>query len=454
MRGEIRNLSKRNKYVEESQQSCSIDENRNILCKLLDAYTDETRIAHLKALLYIWDSLLAEVDGRRRASMLFSEAYDVFIAFSQPNALKDLAHKDFNLQNQFRFSLLHAKYGLRIVIVRHNDECWILLHPDNFHLDNFFQSYNEVKEKRKNLLNKDLLQNLLLWMDSEWDRKVVRYILSLLFTRNAIDNLGVDSDSIGANRDAIETFLASLVEIEESAEADIADSLRRQKTNLATQITNKRRILIEKQLKWNQTQIDERKEEIEDINQKISKLDALLEQRNEDESWKKRVSRRKKRIIEERKLKKRKSNHGRPRLVDINDELYVAKCIEEKATAHGRRHDSVLYLNHRVKKKDFLKLVNHNHRLRGLPPIKSAMTIYNRGRAKRLNSRQAKRHIGRSLFCCKKSPKSEGRDNLLTHHCRAYKKNVIRQLYAKVGADLRVFPSGGGRGGIPPTNPK
>ena len=41
--------------------------------------------------------------------------------------------------------------------------------------------------------------------------------------------------------------------------------------------------------------------------------------------------------------------------MDENDEIFLAKAIENKATAHGRRKDSVLYLNHRVKKKRFFK---------------------------------------------------------------------------------------------------
>ena len=41
--------------------------------------------------------------------------------------------------------------------------------------------------------------------------------------------------------------------------------------------------------------------------------------------------------------------------MDEEDEQFVAKCIENKATAQGRHHDSVMYMHHRVKKSDFLK---------------------------------------------------------------------------------------------------
>ena len=42
--------------------------------------------------------------------------------------------------------------------------------------------------------------------------------------------------------------------------------------------------------------------------------------------------------------------------MDENYEIFLAKAIENKVTVHGRRKESVLYLNHRVKKKDLLKV--------------------------------------------------------------------------------------------------
>ena len=83
------------------------------------------------------------------------------------------------------------------------------------------------------------------------------------------------------------------------------------------------------------------------------------------------------------------------------DKQFVAKCIENKATAHGRRHDSVMYMHHRVKKSDVLKLVNYNHVSRGLPTLKSATTVYDRSKPKNERSLQAKKHLGLGLFCAK-----------------------------------------------------
>ena len=70
-------------------------------------------------------------------------------------------------------------------------------------------------------------------------------------------------------------------------------------------------------------------------------------------------------LLNKRRTKKRKLGAGRPVALDEEDEQFVAKCTAEKSTTHGRRHDMVLYLNHRVKKRHFLSLANYNLLRRG-----------------------------------------------------------------------------------------
>ena len=69
------------------------------------------------------------------------------------------------------------------------------------------------------------------------------------------------------------------------------------------------------------------------------------------------IKRKAKSLFEENRVKRRKiSSQGRLSLLDSEDEEFVAKCIEDKATYHGRRHDTVMYTNKRVKKVTFLIL--------------------------------------------------------------------------------------------------
>ncbi len=102
----------------------------------------------------------------------------------------------------------------------------------------------------------------------------------------------------------------------------------------------------------------------------------------------------------------------------------MAQCIEEKASYHGRRHETVMYTNQREKARDLLNVVNFKHIQEGKKLIKSATTAYNRARPANKRSIQAKRHKGKGLFSFKKPPKAEDNQNESTHHQRCHVKNI------------------------------
>ena len=62
--------------------------------------------------------------------------------------------------------------------------------------------------------------------------------------------------------------------------------------------------------------------------------------------------------------------------------------------------------------------------------IRSATTIYNRSRPKNIRALQAKRHIGKGLFCFKKPPKTEDSYNENTHHQRSHVNNAKLFLFS------------------------
>ncbi|CAG2257842.1 unnamed protein product [Mytilus edulis] len=53
-------------------------------------------------------------------------------------------------------------------------------------------------------------------------------------------------------------------------------------------------------------------------------------------------------LIKENRIKARRLGAGARPMLDSDDEEFIANAIESKSSAHGRRHDTVLYLNHRV----------------------------------------------------------------------------------------------------------
>ena len=143
------------------------------------------------------------------------------------------------------------------------------------------------------------------------------------------------------------------------------------------------------------------------------------------------IKRKAKSLFEENRVKRRKiSSQGRPSLLDSEDEEFVAKCIEDKATYHGRRHDTVMYTNKRVKKSDLLDIANYKLLQRGKQAIRSANTVYNRSRPRNIRSLQARRHCGKGLFCFKKPPKAEDNDNENTHFQRGHIKNIKLSFFS------------------------
>lgn len=136
-------------------------------------------------------------------------------------------------------------------------------------------------------------------------------------------------------------------------------------------------------------------------------------------------------LIVENRVKRRKLGAHRPTEMDEHEEQYLLKATEDMSTCHGRRHDTVVYLHHRLKAKDMLRIVNHRTATKGKRPLKVVSTVLTRGKPKRASSNQAKRHTGQSLFCCEKPPKTEDCQTELTHHQRAHVKNAVENFCYK-----------------------
>ena len=150
-------------------------------------------------------------------------------------------------------------------------------------------------------------------------------------------------------------------------------------------IKTKQDLLERKKVAWPDHIILEEESSIKDMIEKSSDIDRLLSE--DDASHRKRLNLMRKRkanqIIEETRVKRRKlGNQGAPRKLDDQDETYLAMCVEDKATYHGRRHDLVMYTNRRVKSRDLLNIANYRLLKAGKQMIKSATTVYNRCKPK------------------------------------------------------------------------
>lgn len=87
-------------------------------------------------------------------------------------------------------------------------------------------------------------------------------------------------------------------------------------------------------------------EEIEDLDSSIQDSKKVLEGGKPD-SMKTMVKRMTVKLLAQHRIKKLGS--GRKQLIDEEDERYLATRIVDKASAHGRRKDSTLYVSQRIK---------------------------------------------------------------------------------------------------------
>jgi len=280
-------------------------------------------------------------------------------------------------------------------------------------------------------LTADVLECVLASMDTEYDRNALKGILFTFLSRSEIYALGVKPDR------AVNFLSKTLQASQEVENAQLAAE-----DMIALRI-NERKSKIQEKL----DEIDKRLEKDGDLLSEKRKADmlqqkeALMErkehaesvQKQETASAKKSFLQQRKRLasslIEENRVKKRKRSCGAPSLLDSEDEEAIAKAIEDKSTAHGRRHDIVLYTNHRVKKKDFLSLANYFRLKQGKKLIKSATTVLNRARPRNVRSIAARSHKGKWLFCAKKPPKTENVENVCTKHQRKHVRNVKLSMF-------------------------
>jgi hypothetical protein len=226
-----------------------------------------------------------------------------------------------------------------------------------------------------------------------------------------------------------------------TAKEQVELHLQEKKKSLEDQL-QKKKDLIKQKATWPQYILNDIESFITDLKGRVADIDNLLSP--ETSVHKQRLNQMRKRkasqIVEEKRYKRRKlTNQGAPRKINDEEEEFLAKCIEDKATYHGRRHDLVMYTNRQVKSRDLLNIANYRLLKSGKKMIKSATTVYNRCKAKNKRSIQAKKHIGKGLMCFKKPPKAEDKDNENTHYQRSHVKNIKMSLFSESAGTVKDY---------------
>ena len=228
------------------------------------------------------------------------------------------------------------------------------------------------------------------------------------------------------------------------AATEVNKSLNEKKRKLQVSVDREKERIETKRGKWAESVINDMEEDLKDKIERLNNVNMLLSTdqltKPQEQKVKQMHKRKAVQLFAENRVKRRKiTNQGRRPLLDSDDEDIIAKCIEDKATYHGRRQNLVMYTNRRVKKRDLLNIANHRLMSVNKRFIKSATTVFNRSKPRNSRSIQSKKHKGKGLFCMKKPPKAEDVDNENTHYQRAHVKNIKMDFFSKAKEATRRY---------------
>ena len=379
--------------------------------------------------------------------MPFNEALEYFLAFQPHQSGVPTKYQ----RGVFHEALLHEKHGLRINIIRISERSeYVALRPENVDLEPLLLNvFNDINDNSKISdsaleLDKETLQGIVSTMDSEWDKVCLRVVLRSIYSRDEMQGLGFDPDNLPFMTERVK-FVAEEVKNADEVAVDIVRlRLTSKKEILEKKISEKERLYGKKRHVWSTNTVEEILSDIQELKEKVQDVDNLLCCEPTDTCYQKKrqmLKRQASSLIESNRLKRRKLPSQGPKWrPDGDDEDFIAKAIEDKASYHGRRHDTVLYTGQRVKKKNLLTIANYRLAQHGKKLIRSATTVYNRARPRNKRSMQAKRHTGKGLFCWKKkTPKGEEKSNKNTHYQRAHVKNIKKRFWGAKNDESRKF---------------
>ena len=192
----------------------------------------------------------------------------------------------------------------------------------------------------------DSVNLLLKSMDTEYDKNVLRTVLSLSDTRPELYDFGIDPTSanrrIRAITEAAVEYENALITGEDLVHVNLLqkqEKLQQKMKEAADTMNKKRSIWPEKRVKDLEESVTLTKEKLNDVQTQLKNEDSASIAKT-----RKAAKRRAESLLDQSRIKRRKLGAGRPTEMDGDEEKFLLKAIEEMATAHGRRHDTVMYL--------------------------------------------------------------------------------------------------------------
>ena len=395
-RSKIRNCCQVNETVRVSLQTLNAFD----VAKRLAGIAEKNDSKHLRrtrqitGLIHVLNELTALADpryGKSKGVLPFQEAYELFYSAFEP----ELPVPD---RHNFRDVLLSEEFGLPVAVFTWNNVRYIVLNPEKWNIVRLLDVFCEDRSSENRFdLDAESLSTIIDSMESEYDKSVLRAVLAATSTRSELYDLGLKPEAAIKN---LETVLAVAKEVENAVVAGKDMTLLGLKAKIAKRENEieelKASIKALRDIRADSRHIQTMEEKLTVCIEGLKSVQAVVECDNKysKQKFNAAARRRAEHLINENRLRNRKSGAGAKRKLDDIDEELIAKAIEQKTTLHGRRHDMVLYYHKRVKRDDLLNIANYHLLQQGKKMIKSATTVYNRAKPKRVRSLQAKKHIG------------------------------------------------------------
>ena len=183
--------------------------------------------------------------------MTVDEGFSLFASYNLKSSIKQPNSKD--ERKRFKELLCHPRYGLCIYITEnHCNKKFIVLRPDEFDLELFLEKFCDTDEATNSdqdqlVIDNEFVEKILLNMDTEWDKNIVRVLLSLNRSRAQLDELGIESDHIVSKHQDRQIVLEERSRAEVAAKDILKLRLESQKSNINKNITGSE-VLLEKKV--------------------------------------------------------------------------------------------------------------------------------------------------------------------------------------------------------------
>ena len=243
------------------------------------------------------------------------------------------------VKSYFKDTLLHRDNGINCIFYK-GHERWshIVLNTDEVSIVRLLSSFGSSSGEVK--LERNLLASALQSMNTEYDKNVLRGVLTSVLSDKEITYLGLSApkaneafqivmtsvEQYGVNKLDAEQCVLGKIEDDCAKLMEEIESLEKMDTELLSQ---KRKLDFDLQMETlNERLHDLRQLRNHETKYGIQKFNQLLK------------------AVEKSCLQKRKAGAGAPSLIDSECEDFIEDSIESKSSYHGRRHDPILYTNH------------------------------------------------------------------------------------------------------------